>query len=653
VRVPSQAPMPRCLFLRASFSFLLAAICAACGGSYNSTTSPPANNISVAVTPQRGALAVSQTLKISATVANDVYGAGVTWSASAGAFSGQTTTSATYTAPASASTAGPYTITATSVADSTKSASISVAVTDLTAVSTYHNDLARDGANTQEYALTPSTVKSSTFGKLFSCAVDGAVYAQPLWFANLNVGGTNHNVIFVATQHESVYAFDADINPCVTLWHFSLIDPAHGGTTGEGAVPSGATGNLVGQGFGDITSEVGITGTPVIDASSSTLFAVSKSVIAGTNPIFFQRLHALDLATGNEKFGGPVFVSASVSGTGDGATTIVFNPQTENQRPGLALANGNVYISWAAHEDVTPYHGWVIAYSAATLAQVAAFATTPNGGLGGIWMGGAAPAVDSSGNIFLATGNGTFDSTNDYGDSIVKLGSPASGGFPALDFFTPSNQASLNSMDGDVGSGGVLLLPDVLTAPQHLLAQVGKEGKIYLVNRDSMGGYCNGCADKIVEEIPSAINGMWGMPAFWNGTIYTGGAVDGGPGDNMKAFAFNTGGSGLISVTPSSMTPQVFNFAGPTPSVSSSGATNGIVWALDNSKYGPPSVFGSGPTVLHAYDATNLANELWNSAQSAADQAGNAVKFTVPTVANGKVYVGTRTEISVYGLRPN
>ncbi len=638
---------------------ILASLCLAfVMTSCNSNSSPPPP-ISVQITPVQGGATVSQSVNFTANLQNDGTAAGVTWTASTGTFSSQGKTTATYVTP---NATGSVTVTATSLADSSKSASATIGITDLTGVTTYHNDLLRDGANTHEFALTTSNVKTATFGKLFSCAVDGAIYAQPLWVANLMVGGAKHNVVIVATQHDSVYAFDADSNgnPCVALWHANLLDSSHGGTANETSVPSSGATALVGSGFGDINPEVGVTGTPVIDPSTSTLYVVSKSV-SGTTP-FFQRLHALDLTSGNEKLNGnqPVVISATVAGTGDGSAggQLAFDPQNQHQRPGLALINGQVFISWASHEDHSPYHGWVIAYNAATLAFVAAFNTTPNGGLGGIWMSGAAPAFDSSGNCFLATGNGTFTGTDAYGDSIVKLGTPTGGNFPVLDFFTPSNQATLNANDTDLGAGGVLLLPDPSPgAHPHLLVQVGKNGTIFLINRDNgmMGEYCNACAaDNVVQEITGAINGMWGTPAYWNSSLYFGGAQDGGTsGDSLKAFSFNAGGSGMISTNPTSLSANTFYFSGPTPSVSSNGSSNGIVWALDNSEYGPPTPNGSGPAVLHAYDAINLAKELWNSSQGAGNAAGFAVKFTVPTVANGKVYVGTRTELDVYGLLPN
>ncbi len=303
-----------------------------------------AGPINLAITPKRGALAVTRTTMVSATVNNDPGNTGVMWTATGGTFVPPTSlsgASVTYTAPASG---GAYTITATSVADPTKSVTIPMGVTDLSGVLTYHNNLSRDGANQKEFALTTTSVTSATFGKLFSCTVDGAIYAQPLWVPNLMVGGAKHNVIFVATQHESLYAFDADTAPCGTLWHVSLIDVAHGGTAGESSVPSGP-GGQVGSGFGDISPEVGVTGTPVIDPVTNTLYVVSKSeIIAGQN--FFQRLHAIDIITGNEKLNGnaPMLISASVAGTGDASVsgTVAFDPRNQSQRPGRALVNGVV-----------------------------------------------------------------------------------------------------------------------------------------------------------------------------------------------------------------------------------------------------------------------------------------------------------------------
>ena len=328
--------------------------------------------------------------------------------------------------------AGVHTVTATSVADASKNASATLGVTDLSGISTYHYDLARAGVNSQEYALTPASVNQKNFGKLFSCAVDSAVYTEPLWVPALNVNGSVHNVVFVATQHDSLYAFDSDASPCQQLWRVSLIDTTHGGTAGETSGETSVLWSDVGSGYKDIYPEIGVTGMPVIDAVTSTLYVVSKSETSG--PVFYQRLHAIDLATGSEKFNAPVNISATVPGTGDGSSggELPFNTQSQNVRSGLALVNGVVYICWASHEDTWPYHGWILGYNASNVQQPAGiFNSTPNGGLGGIWMAGGALAADASGDLYVSAGNGIFDANmgtspnNDFGDSLLKIGTAA------------------------------------------------------------------------------------------------------------------------------------------------------------------------------------------------------------------------------------
>jgi Putative Ig domain len=623
-------------------------------------TIAPATNITVSVSPARAALSVGQTLSVTATT-ND--SAGVTWSISpsGGSFSAATSLSGVsdvFTAP---SAAGVYTVTATSVTSTSVMASFSVGVTDLGGIYTYHNDLARDGANTHEYALTTGNVNSTTFGKLFSCTVDGAIYAQPLWWASLKVGGSVRNVVFVATAHDSLFAFDADANPCKQLWQVSLIDTAHGGTGAEVTVPDGPTGNLVGVGDGDITPEVGVIGTPVIDPVNKILYVVSKSMnAAGTS--FFQRLHAIDPMSGSERAGSPVTIAGTYPGTGDGGSTVAFSAQQENQRGGLTLANGNIYIAWGSHEDKTPYYGWVAAYTynGSSFGQSAMFSTTPNAGWGGVWMGGGAPSVDSNGNLYLSTGNGTFDATNttgfsnDYGDSFLQL-SPA---LAVRTYFAPSDEVSDDANDKDQGSGGAALVLNLTGGSlQHLIIGGGKDGTLYVLNGDSMGGLGD---SNSWQHFPLG-HGLFATGAFWNNTYYIGGA--GGP---VSAFAFNSS-TELFNTNAISSAPTTFNWPGATPSVSASGSgSSGIVWALNNSSYCTNQSKSCGPTVLHAYDATNLANELWNSSMVATDVAGNAVKFTVPTVANGRVYIGTRGnntggvygstsvsgELDVYGLKP-
>jgi hypothetical protein len=543
--------------------------------------------------------------------------------------------------------------------------------------------VSRDGANTQEYALSSSTVTTTTFGKLFSCTVDGAVYTQPLWVPGVNFNGALHNVLYVSTQHDSVYAFDADTSPCVTLWQASLL--------GSGESP--VVWNDVGQCFGDIYPEVGVTGTPVIDINRNVLYAVAASEIpggssgncAGSPGTFYHRLHALDITTGIEKFGAPMTIAASVAGVGDGSVggMVSFNSQLQHNRSGLALTSDeNVYVAFAAHEDATPYHGWLLGYHGDNVQQqLSVFNTTPNGvfvqGIGGadggIWGGGGAPALDSSNNVFVATGNGVFDMgatmhmQNDYGDSVLSLGAPVSGTAMTVNgWFSPDDEASLEPGDVDLGSGAPVLLPDQTTGPVlHLLVQLGKDGVIYLINRDSMG-FFNANTNQVVQNF-QAIGGFWGTPAFWQNNLYFAGAYAGAT-DSLKQYSFDPT-TGLFNTTLSSQSSEVFGFPGVSPSVSSTpSGTNGIVWAIDAGLYGyatsnaagsincyvdPPPAACTGPAILHAYNAANLATEYWNSTQGTGNQAGNAVKFVPPTVANGKVYVSTRTEIDVYGLLPN
>lgn len=647
--------------------------------------------LTVSISPATAAVvATTQSQQFTATVQGDTTDLGVTWSvdgvSGGNALTGTITLNGLYTPP---STAGVHTVTAASVADPSVSASATIAVTDLAGVLTYHNDPSRDGVNSQEYALSPKTVNTATFGKLFSCPVDGAVYTQPLWVPAISIAGGVHNVIFVATQHDSLFAFDADTSPCVTYWQVNLIDQQHGGSAGETSI----FWNDVGcQCYvGDIWPEVGVTGTPVIDLSTNTLYLVSASQVSSSST-FYQRLHALDLATGNERSNSPVPIAASVAGT-----TVDFSQQMENQRLALALNNGVVFAGWSSHEDAGPWYGWLLGYNAynpsnaSSFDQVAVFNSTPNTGEGGIWAAGGAAAIDGSGNLYIATGNGIFDeapspANNDYGDSVVKL-SPAAGntpngtGFDIADYFTPEDQSCLYNNDTDLSAGGPVLLPDQSASglPQHLLVQIGKEGVVYLVNRDNMGHYqvppsgspCTDTNSQIVQTFQGSPSGFYGTPAFWQNNLYLAGSTDGGSGDYLKVFSFDPS-TGQFNSNWTSESTHYYNFPASSPSISSQGVSNGIVWEIDESAYGyanqnsgagsqacfsngqPPPAACFGPAVLHAYDATNLSVELWDSSQAPEnrDQAGNAVKFVPPTIANGKVYVSTRTEVDVYGLLP-
>jgi hypothetical protein len=599
-----------------------------------------AGSFTVSVAPLRAGLTVTQSLALTATTTDP---AGVNWSASGGTLTGQTTSAASF----STALAGTYTVTATSATDGTTAATVTIGVTDASGVTTYLNDNSRTGQNLSEHALTSAAgimqVNTTNFGKLFSCAVDAPLYPQPLWVANLSIAGGTHNVVFVATEHNTVYAFDADDSSCTNLWGgpVSLL----GG--GETWVKSSDTG-----GCDNLTPDIGIVGTPVIDLTSNTMYVVSKTKHGGNS--FHQRIHALDLTDGSEKFSGPVEISATVPGTGSGSSlgNVSFDPLLNNQRPALLLTNGHVIISWASHCDFGPYHGWVMSYGASSLAQEAVLNLSPDGINAGVWMSGNGPAADGSGNIYLATGNGTFDVTNllapqdDYGDSIIKLGPPSGGTFPILSYFRSfEQQPSPDNADVDQGSGGVLLLPG------GVLVQAGKDGNIYVANQSGLGGFSlilNLLHQEVDGQLPG---GMWGSPTYWNGNVYFGAAaIDVSSSDPLRAFSFS---GGLLSTTPTSVTNKIFGFTGPTSPISANGGSNGIVWALDNNNFCTGGSGGCSATVLHAYDATDLGTELWNSLLVGGDKAGNAVKFTVPTVANGKVYVGTRTELTVYGLKPN
>jgi hypothetical protein len=519
-------------------------------------------------------------------------------------------------------------------------------------VLTYHNDSARTGQNLNETTLTPANVNVRSFGKLFADAVDGQVYAQPLYMANLSIAGAVHNVVFVATQNDSVYAFDANQSG-PPLWQVSLLGPGERALTSDDISPE----------YDDIVPQIGITGTPVIDDASGTLYVVTVATTAPEDQLAdssdtVQKLHALDITTGAEKFDGPVIIQASVNGTGDGNDGhghVPFDPLQQLQRPGLLLSNGVVYIAWGSHADYDPYHGWIMGYDAATLDQVAVFNTTPNGGEGSIWQSGGGLATDDAGNIYAEVGNGSFDPNTppgalpadaDYGESILKLAvdpnstpdnpNPNGWGLTVADFFTPYNEQFLNDQDLDIGSGGLMVLPDEMGSPDHphLLLAGSKEGRVYLIDRDNMGRF-DSTGDEVLQESDSGmIIGVFDTPALFNGTFYYVGAFY----DAANAFSIEGG----AFAGPISQSTDVFGYPGATPSISANGSTNGILWALDR-----------GSNELRAYDATDLSNELYNSdqARNGRDQIGNVAKFTVPTVADGHVYVGTESELVVYGLR--
>lgn len=506
-------------------------------------------------------------------------------------------------------------------------------------VFTQHNDIGRTGQNLDEAALTTAAVQAN-FGKKFSQAVDGFVYAQPLYVPNVAIQGKGtHNVVYVVTQNDSVYAFDADSNGGANanpLWQVTLLDSAHG--AGTGAAP---TDTSTDNPCTDIIPKIGVTSTPTIDPSTGTMYVESKTKENGN---FFHRLHALDITSGTEKVSPPATITASG-----------FNTLMHTNRPGLLLLNGVVYVAYASDCDNQPYHGWIFAYDATTLMQLAVFNESPKGREGGFWMAGSGIAADSNGSIFISSGNGDFDTAHtpaqDLGDTNMKLFFNGTA-FSLVDYFTPFDQHSLDQNDADLGSGGVLLLPDQGGTTPHEFVQVGKEGTIYVINRDQMTTgnqhFCSGCTSdtQIKQELQSEIGGLWGMPAYWHGNLYFWGT-----GDHLKQYPIT---NGMLALAPSSFSALVLGIGSqtytPTPSISANGTSNGIVWAIDSTNYGPPAQGSAGPAVLHAYDATNVGTELYSSSNLVADKAGNAVKFTVPTIANGKVYIGTQAELDVYGL---
>ncbi len=503
---------------------------------------------------------------------------------------------------------------------------------------TYHNDNSRDGANTNETILTPANVNSNSFGLLFTNAVDGYVYTQPLYIPNVVISGKGtHNVVFVSTENDTVYAFDADSNSganSTPLWSTNLL--------GAGEII--VTTNDVST--GDITPKIGITGTPVIDVTAGTLFVVAKSrKVSGGATNYIQRLHALDITSGQERLISPIIIECTVPGNGDGNDGlghVPFSSLRENQRPGLLLLNGVVYVGFASHGDNDPYHGWILGYDENSLELVKVYNSNPDGSRDGIWQAGCAPAADTNGNIFFMTGNGTFDgSTNsDYGDSFIKLSSTNSGtNLTLVDYFTPFNQLTLSQNDTDLGSGGTMLLPDAdgSASHPHLEIGAGKQGTVYLVDRDNMGHYNAANNNQIVQSLVGGVVECLSTPAYLNHSVYYQAYKD-----YLKAFPI---ANGLLNTVPICQSIVQSGVYGTTPSISANGTNNAIVWTLLVNAFGT-----GGPSVLHAYDAYNLTVELYNSSQAGSrDAPGGAVKFTVPTVANGKVYVGTQTTLAVYG----
>jgi len=502
-----------------------------------------------------------------------------------------------------------------------------------TDVLTYHNDNGRTGQNLNEQILSPANVNTNHFGKLWVLNTDGQVYAQPLYVASVSIPLKGmQNVVFVATEHDSVYAYDADSTNL--FWQVSML--------GTNEVSSDN------RGCDQIFPEIGITATPVIDRQlgpNGTIFVVAMSKDNLGN--YYQRLHALDLATGTNRLPA-MTIAAQYPGTGANhvGTNVIFDPAQYKERCGLLLLGGVIYTAWASHCDIRPYTGWIIGYDEQTLAQTSVLNITPNGSEGGIWMSGAGLAADAASNIYLLAGNGTFDTNltasgfpnqGDYGNAFVKL-STTSNQLAVADYFTMSDTISESAADLDLGSSGALVLPDMIDGQGHirqLAAGAGKDGKIYLVDRSNMGKFNPTNDNAIYQELDGVLgSSAWTPPAYFNGTLYY------GPNGNyLQALPFQN----ALLTSPSSQTAVTFAYPGTTPSISANGSSNGIVWATEC----------VSPAVLHAYAATNLAKEFYNSTQAVGgrDNFGEAVKFFTPTIASARAYVGTyATGVAVFGL---
>ena len=593
------------------------------------TSTSAAGNISVTISPKRAAVTTSQSQQLTPTVTGDPQNLGVAWSVDGtnggSTAAGTISASGLYT-PSGSTTVGAHTITATSVANSSATISITIAVSDVLGVTTFQNDIQRTGQNLKEYALTSSTVTAATFGTLFSCSVTeggnvpGHIYAQPLYVANLTMSDNKkHNVLFVATESDFVYAFDADANPCQQLWKASMISPTHGAIAGETTVPSADTGEA-----DDLHPEIGITSTPVIDTTTNTIYVCAKSKESAST--YHLRLHALSLITGLEQANSPVEIAAPS-----------FTPLIEAQRPALLLSGSSVYLGFGSHGDHKTTLTRNFVWSPTD--------TTVGTSKGAIWQAGAGPAADSSGNIWVEIANGDFDGTINLGDSVVKLSSSGT----VLDFFTPKDQDTLRQNDIDLGSGGVTILPDSTGSGTHahLALAGGKTNLLYLLDQNNLGQFSSS-GDNIVQEVTlhnglnevTVLGGMFSKAAYFNGRIYVVPISD-----VLRAYTIASAQLAAVSATGADM----FGFPGATPSVSAQGSsTNGIIWALNTNNNN--SLNGSqspGPAVLFAYDAVTLSR-LFSASASA-----TAVKFTLPTVANGKVYVCGQGAITVFGLLPN
>jgi hypothetical protein len=611
----------------------LSLVMAGCGGT---STTVKSTAPTITTQPSNQTVSVGQTATFSVTATGSAT-LSYQWQNGTTAVAGATSSSYTTPTTATADNGSQFTVavsnSAGSITSNAATLTVNPAVASTTDTLTYHNDIARTGQNLNESILTTSNVTSSKFGKIGLFPVDGLVDAQPLYASNVAVPGNGaHNLLIAATEHDSVYAFDADSG--TTIWHTSMLKT--GETTSDN------------RSCGQITPEIGVTSTPVIDrtrGANGVVYVVAMSKDGSGN--YHQRVHALDLVQGTELFGGPVDVQAKYPGTGDNTdgTNVIFDAKQYAERAGLLLMNGILYTAWTSHCDQGLYTGWIIAYNAATLGQTSVLNVTPNGSEGSIWMSGAGLAADSSGNIYFLDANGDFDTTlnasgfpanGDYGNAFMKLST--SSGLAVTDYFEMDNQAAENGSDTDLGSGGALVLPDLSDAAghtMHLAVGAGKDTNLYVVNRDVMGKFTannSGIYQELAGQLPG---GVWAMPAYFNGTVYYGSL-----GSPIQAFRIT---NAKLSTTATAHTPNSFGYPGATPSISANGTSNGIVWAVEN----------SSPAVLHAYDAGTL-NELYNTNQASGsrDHFGNGNKFITPTIVNGKVFIGTPSGVAVFGLLP-
>lgn len=624
-----------------------AALLASCGsgGGGGGTNPPVMPSITTQPTDQNATVGQTATFSVAATGTAPLS---YQWRLN-GANISTAATSASYTTPATAlaDDGDTFDVVVSNSAGNVTSSTATLHVTSGTTtptntdVVTFHNDIARTGLNSTESVLTQSNVNVHSFGLLRNLAVDGKVDAEPLYLSALMIGGVAHNVVFVATENDSVYAFDSDTG--AILWQDTIAN----------LLPAGETTSDT-HSCGQVSPQIGITATPVIDrhaGAHGTIFfvAMSKDAQGG----YHQRLHALDVTTGAELLNGPAEITATYPGVGAGSSggTLTFAPGDYKDRAALLLLNGTIYTSFASHCDHPPYSAWIMGYSESALARTTALNLTPNGpnsangafGAGAIWQSGGGPAADPQGNIFVEVANGDFETTldgngfpnqQDYGNAFVKM-NLSNGNLTVADYFTMATTLAESNSDTDLGSGAPMVLPDLSNGSGgtvHLAVAAGKDGHIYVADRGNMGKF-NSVAG-IYQDVGAVLpNGVWGVPAYFNSSVYYGDQAG-----TLKAFAIT---NGKLATSPT-ITSTSFAFPGALPSVSANGTTNGIVWAIEN----------VNPAVLHAYAAGNLSTELYNSNQASggADHPGVGNKFITPMIADGKVFVATQTTVAVYGL---